>query len=348
MKISITKRRENSVKKERIFYLDFIRAIATIGIILTHYNALFVYNTSIPMPEKAVITLSVGNIYIGGWGVSLFLIISGASLMYVYENHFDNKAFLKKRLINIFPMFWIAYVGALLFNFYSYGAIDTSIGKWRFIFSVLGIDSFLGNFAIPSFYLVGEWFLAYILMVYILFPILRKGVMDYPIVLAVIAGIMYVISIVFLGKDVTLFARLPEFLFGMYFMKYIKKINWKIALISFVVVLLNSVIKPDINYIFQYTYIGVASYLILVYCSKFFDFGICRKICSVICKYSYPCFIIHHYLIFKMVSKFDLNQITVGQSYLLFCCCVVMIAVFSYLLLHINDKIMQLFKGEVK
>ena len=31
------------MKKERIFYLDFVRAIATIAILLTHYNALYVY-----------------------------------------------------------------------------------------------------------------------------------------------------------------------------------------------------------------------------------------------------------------------------------------------------------------
>lgn len=42
------------MKRERIFYLDFVRAVATISIIFTHYNALFIYNTSIPMPQKAI------------------------------------------------------------------------------------------------------------------------------------------------------------------------------------------------------------------------------------------------------------------------------------------------------
>ena len=32
--------------------------------------------------------MTVGNVYIGSWGVSL-LIISGAALMYVYENELD-------------------------------------------------------------------------------------------------------------------------------------------------------------------------------------------------------------------------------------------------------------------
>lgn len=98
------------MKRERIFYLDFVRAVATISIIFTHYNALFIYNTSIPMPQKAILTMTVGNVYIGSWGVSLFLIISGAALMYVYENELDVLKFWKKRFINIYPMFWIAYI----------------------------------------------------------------------------------------------------------------------------------------------------------------------------------------------------------------------------------------------
>ena len=29
--------------RERLFYLDFIRAIAAIAIVITHYNAIFLY-----------------------------------------------------------------------------------------------------------------------------------------------------------------------------------------------------------------------------------------------------------------------------------------------------------------
>lgn len=29
--------------KERLFYLDFVRALAAISIVITHYNAIFLY-----------------------------------------------------------------------------------------------------------------------------------------------------------------------------------------------------------------------------------------------------------------------------------------------------------------
>ena len=68
------------MKKERLFYLDFVRAIAAMAIVITHFNARYLYLNP-PAPEKAVFTTFIGNLYIGDWGVSLFFIISGAALM---------------------------------------------------------------------------------------------------------------------------------------------------------------------------------------------------------------------------------------------------------------------------
>lgn len=83
-------------KKERVFYLDFIRAISTIIIVLTHYNALFLYNVS---NDNAIIgSTFIFKIYIGSFGVSLFLILSGASLMTSMKDDFSIKEFYKKDL----------------------------------------------------------------------------------------------------------------------------------------------------------------------------------------------------------------------------------------------------------
>ncbi|MFR4733818.1 MAG: acyltransferase family protein [Agathobacter rectalis] len=268
--------------------------------------------------------------------------------MYVYENELDVLKFWKKRFINIYPMFWIAYIFAMLFNFYRIGSIDTSIGKWRYIFSILGIDGYIANWGVQTFFLVGEWFLGYIIIIYIIFPILRKGVNEYPLLLAIITAVLYILSIVLGAKDVSLFVKLPEFLFGMYFIKFIKKPNLKMALISLVIVVINTLVKPDFISVVQCTYVGIASFVCLAYVSELLQFDIIQKICKVICKYSYPCFIVHHFIIYRMVEKFNLDNITMGQNYLLFACCIVVIAVFSYLLLHVNDKVVQLLKKEAK
>ena len=87
--------------KKRLFYLDFIRALATIIIVICHYDALFIYNVN--RPDLTIGTAYPFNIYIGSLGVSLFLIISGASLMYTYgDKDLNPKEFYKKRFKRIF------------------------------------------------------------------------------------------------------------------------------------------------------------------------------------------------------------------------------------------------------
>lgn len=332
------------MKKERLFYLDFVRALATVVIVLTHYNALFLYNTATPMPEKAVLTTKVANVYIGSFGVSLFLIISGAALMYVYEEKCEILTFYKKRFLNIFPMFWMAYFIAFLYNFYFSKGINHSIPKMNIIYSFLGIDTYLANFSVPTFALVGEWFLGLIMVIYVIFPLLRKMVNEHPVILAAVVMILYFVSIFTVQREITLFARLPEFLFGMYFVKYIKNVNWKWAGIAILVLAYNIFLKPTFSSVLQCTYVGIFSFLLLVYISKYVKWNGMKNICSIICKYSYPCFIVHHFVIYQVVARFDLNTISTGYSYLLFlvCCCV--IAVTSYLLYQLDCKIRNILK----
>ena len=57
-------------KKERIFYLEFIRAFATLSIILTHYNALYIYMET-PRLENTILSVFPFGIYIGNiWNPS--------------------------------------------------------------------------------------------------------------------------------------------------------------------------------------------------------------------------------------------------------------------------------------
>lgn len=337
-------------KKERIFYLDFIRALATLLIVLTHYNALFIYNVN--RPQVAVIALNIGNIYIGALGVSLFLIISGAAMMYVYENceSVNWKNFYYKRFITIYPMFWIAYLIVGFLVFFEQKGINPTIPRKNFIFTVLGFDSYLLNFGIRTFYHVGEWFLGLIILIYIVFPLFLKIIKCCPIIFVLGGTLIIYISSLILFKNkswcgVLFTVRVPEFIFGMYFMKYIKKVFWYIALICLIVIVTNQLGKPtEINPNLQVTYIGICSFLVLTYTASFVKWHVIKNICATICKYSYPCFIIHHWLIYKIALTFNLNTITKFNSYLLFFGCCVVTAFSSYFLYKINDKIISYLK----
>lgn len=183
-----------TMKRERIFYLDFIRALAVILILLTHYNALFLYMDPQPL-DKVVITYKICNLYIGDFGVSLFFIISGAALMYVYENSCNLAKFYKKRFVAIYPMFWITYIIAFVIQKLVYHADYSGIPKQNILYTIFGFDSYYAAVK-PTFFIIGEWFLGCIILVYILFPLLRWGANKHPGTFSAAIILVYLLSIV--------------------------------------------------------------------------------------------------------------------------------------------------------
>ena len=183
------------MRKERLFYLDFIRAIATISIIMTHFNARYIY-AGAQYIYKAIISTTFFNIYIGDWGVSLFFIISGAALMYVYQEKLEYKRFYKKRFESLYPMFWMAYIIAFIGLFYLNKGMFLQAPKKNFILTIIGFDGYLAA-NVPTFYILGEWFLGCIILFYVLFPLLRTGVNKYPKATVVVTAMIYLVFIFF-------------------------------------------------------------------------------------------------------------------------------------------------------
>ena len=217
---------QSKKKRPRLFYLDLVRALAAILIVITHFNNPYMLGHPVFMYEPF-------GIYVGSLGVSLFLIISGAALMYTYgeSDKLDCRHFYYKRFIGIYPMFWIAFILANAFLFLRNGGhVLASAPKWSLIFSVLGIDGMVANTSFPTFYTLGEWFLGFILIYYALFPLLRCGVKKHPIITVIIALALYAATLILqptifgLPSDLLMTTRLPELLFGMYFIQYIQKV----------------------------------------------------------------------------------------------------------------------------
>ena len=335
------------MNKERIFYLDFIRAVATILILMTHFNAVFLYAG---MPEKVFITSSIANLYIGDFGVSLFFIISGASLMYVYDEQCSLKKFYKRRFLSIYPMFWIAYLIAFLYQFYQMQGINQNIPKINILYTVFGFDGYFSAY-IPTFYILGEWFLGCIILMYFIFPLMRFGLKKN---VAVTVGLTVLFYFIFMfcnipfNKTEIIFVRLPEILFGMLFIKYRKKVKWPVALGALIVLILNGILKPELDCNYQTTYIGIAAFLLLVFVSQYLRSNFIYRVSAVISKYSYAVFLVHHVIIMQILYKFDLNNVSRFYSCLLFllCCCV--IALFAKLLYMLHSAVMKeitLWKG---
>ena len=186
-------------------------------------------------------------------------------------------------------MFWLAYIVAFFFIYWCSGAwAATQIPRIRLLLSFTGFDGlFLAN-GFLDFYILGEWFLGFIIIFYLLFPLLRKETIQHPVILSVITVLLYtVLNVQYLFKSwipsTNIILRMPELLFGMYFMRYIKKVPWYVALTGLLVIILNSFLKPKFDHNIQTTYIGICLFLVLAFVSEIvFKYDIFRNIHSLI------------------------------------------------------------------
>lgn len=329
----------NTKRRPRLFYLDFIRAIAAVLIVITHFNNPFMLPHPIFMYEPF-------GIYVGGLGVSLFLIISGAALMYNHggAEKLDLKSFYWKRFKALYPMFWIAFIVANAFLFLrARGNPYPEVPKKNIIFSVLGIDGMVANTSIPTFYTLGEWFLGFIVIFYIVFPLLRWGVRNHPIPSLVVILTLYAATLLIdfsldgLPKAMLLTTRLPELAFGMYFTQYIKNIPWPVALISLAFLVVQE-IHPLLVDDLGTTFVGIAAFMLLVYVSHFVDYQPVKVPVKSISRYSYPIFLVHHVVIIQIFNLVNPANLSTGAAYLLFFADFTIIMVFSVILYRVNKS----------
>lgn len=331
------------MKKERLFYLDFIRAIATILILMTHFNAVYIYSYPQSL-DKAVITCYPFNIYIGGLGVALFFIISGASLMYVYSDKLEIKTFFKKRFLSLFPLFWFCYVIFFAWQFWQMKGIPAGVPKINMLLTIIGFDGYLAGLGVPvaTFYILGEWFLGAIILLYLVFPLLRIGVKRHPIITGIIIVILYILgTFVYQGplnKGAIIINRIPELAFGMYFVEYWKKISPIVFIISILVLIQNTISHPAWSETLQTTYVGIAAFCVLVFIAQFIKWEWLQNICRIIGKYSYAVFLVHHVLIYKITATFDMANISRTNSYLLFLLCVVSAFVVAFIVFQLQRR----------
>ena len=117
------------------------------------------------------------------------------------------------------------------------------------------------------------------------------------------------------------------------------------ALSAFLILIVNGVVAPSWSSMLQTTYVGIASFIVLVFLSYYLKFSACEKFCNVISKYSYAIFLVHHVIIAEIMARFDLVNISVKKSYLLFAAICVVIAVFAWILFHVHAFIMGRIKA---
>lgn len=341
------------MKRERLYYLDLIKIIAALCVFGCHFSRSLEAN-QVGYSIK-IIPDYIFNIYIGNFGVSLFFIISGAALMYVYDERMKLWDYYKKRFMGIYPMFWMAFLIAFAISLFRQRQIIPEIPQWKIIYSILGID---GNalWYGPNYYQLGEWFLSVLVCLYIIFPLLRWAVKKSVLVTTIVTLMIYVVCIftfhTTLPQDCFFIIRIPEVLFGMIFIKYIKKVgNIQLILSGSILVIIGILPMTAINKMVATTLVGVGSFSVLTWIFQHIPMKRLLKNLSVVCgKYCYAFFLTHHYILRWMTSRFMGCQLRKSEVIVVFfsCLCVVLCATKLLYLLHKNVMAFMKENGIIK
>jgi peptidoglycan/LPS O-acetylase OafA/YrhL len=204
-------------------------------------------------------------------GVDIFFFVSGFGLFFSLDNKPSLLAFYRKRLVRIFPAYYIvgAFASFLLFH----------DNIWQYLFRYTTIGFWTGG-------LYYEWYVPSILLLYLLAPLLKRFGLTGQSVLAVF---FVIVGYVILGREdlidgvhYFLLYRIPAFLLGMICAQWLKNSNDKkwflliaIAGIPFFVWL-----YPKFHQVYLYKYYSVL-FLMPVFIIIFVGISKCIRVISV-------------------------------------------------------------------
>ena len=321
----------------RVLYLDFIRAVAICMVIISHFNhhakEFIVFDSAIFWNNSS----GIDQDFLGHIGVSLFIILSGASLMLSTKEGFDAKTFYKKRFLSIYPLFWVAYATTYLTLLLIHKTLPVDAPPLTFLLTILGFDGFF-LYVSPNFYLLGEWFLGLIIIMYIIFPILRHLFLKYPLfaVLLCLCVTLLVGDNYHLEMEIIRFPllRLMEFLFGMSFIYFFNPSHRALNLLicGMSVLLYYLLFSFNVTYLYSLVLQGLCLFTCFACVAELFNMGLFAKAIRFISAYSYGAFLIHHVFLTQVLPILKNLHLNYFNSYLLFVLMLVCIYALSFLL----------------
>ncbi len=302
------------VVSNRIYFFDVIRVFAMVMIIVFHFNA-FCIDFQVNM--SPILFVGCANGTMGTIGVSLFFVLSGASLMYAYRGKLEPRHYYVRRFLAVYPLYWITYA-AFFTHFYIIHRMDRKYPASRLLLSFLGMDGYL-YYKIPCYYLVGEWFVGCIILIYLLFPVLRKCVREWPVRTAAVTLAVYPFFLYFypfeMERDHFFLTRIPEVMAGMYLVLWMdKRGDWrvpaKVGVPAVAVFLLTMFIEIPFLSNCVIWLIGVSGFLGLAWLANFVEWRPLLAPMQYLAAASFAIFLVHHVLVGGYIGP--LQGLTVG------------------------------------
>ncbi len=342
---------------KKISYIDVIRVIS-FGLIIYYHIVVELITRNFLTYETAPFYYN-SNFHVATCAVALFFMVSGASLIVSSERKekFSVSEYYKKRFFRILIPYYIASFAsfAVICRF----ALPEGKNPWMLILNLFAMDGYASTLGADAVYLmVGEWFMGCLMILYLLFPLFRLLVVKWPVKTFVISTICYIFLIVFYPFEVNAYQNVLvkgyEFILGMFIVRIYNRIPKKILFITipFIVLLFVSPAALPVKESFLIT--GVASAVFITLSKfepQFRKLNIFNKVTGTICKFSYEIFLIHHAVIFVVLSWAFSKYGTEANIAAICVLTVVLIIISGIIIRYISKAVMKLIgyiAGKIK
>lgn len=307
--------------EHRLFFLDFTRAIAILLIILFHYTAWL----------QKIVTDAEGRFVAfdlaGAIGVSLFVILSGASLQTSTQRNFAVREFYRKRIVAIFPLFYVCYLTVLLVCAVLYGKVPFAGGQpAAFALTIVGLDGFLA-YAGKNYYLIGEWFLGFIIILYAVYPVIRYFFVKNRELTLIGAALLSAATYLTYDFAMAVFRfppiRIFEFVLGMYLLAHAHFLldmgrRRQLVVVAALALLLAALVRYGGGSLpVRYIGLGIVTFLLLAISSRAMAHPFVVGFFRFISRYSYGAFLLHHVFLIKFIAANKAN-LTSGRAAVLY------------------------------
>lgn len=286
------------LSKKRLEGISFARACCCLGIVIFHY---FCHSRG-----NFKLLFKTANSSFGFIFVTAFFNISGACLYYNYPIVKSKIIFYFKRWKSIFPPYYLCYLYFYIELTIRFHGLLFKKNLSKIYFTILGLDGYL-LYKIKTCYLIGEWFLGAIIIIYLIYPfiafIYSKNYYISFLMICILNISMYYKQFFIIDRSRNIITCITSFYFGMTTIKFKKYFfannnSFLISLIIFIVLSTVKIYSSIIIYQMQ----GFSLFIILTKIGKYLTQKKYERIFIKISNLSYSIYLLHHRIIIDILS----------------------------------------------
>ena len=336
--------------KERIRSFDLIRVISAWIIVICHFAEMVIGDPNFGYFPEFLFHHANGK-----WGettiVTVFFILSGASL---YYNHKEVTAkelpkFYWGRIKGLFPMFYIAWIVLYLENVMKYGSFAYLGSRKLLLLTITGMDGYLYDLFPGNYYIIGEWFLGALVILYLLYPLMTWCMKHCRWITTIVLSLLFLSlffkSFIPLSNERNPFTCLLSFWAGMMFIEYRKQImdqKW-LTVVALVIGLIITFVTLPIPSLLCMQVLAVCIFLVLSRVGE--PLMTIKPLASFIgfgSKISYGIFLLQHVMMSRVAHRFDGYGVGGIKLFGVLLLVFVVIYILAYLLLIVNKLVLKL------